>query len=222
MFIKEIVSKNDFAVKPDSTVATALDKMNMYGMHSIPYTQKDELIGLLSFQDLEEIENKEQNLASQYSSLRPQLLYTIGNQHIYDALQIFSSFDIDALPVINPDKSYLGYIEISDMIKAVNSLLGNSEQGAIIVLEIGIHDQSFSHIAHLIELENAKMLSMSVRNLPDSTRVEVTIKVAKQHISSVVASLWRHDYFVKATFNDGSDRSEIQDRYDMLMNYLDL
>jgi acetoin utilization protein AcuB len=50
----------------------------------------------------------------------------------------------------------------------------------------------------------------------------MTIKVNKTNISSVVASLWRNDYVVKATFRDGGAQSDIQDRYDLLMNYLDL
>jgi acetoin utilization protein AcuB len=61
-----------------------------------------------------------------------------------------------------------------------------------------------------------------VSTYPDSTRMEVTIKVNKQDISNIVATFLRYEYAIKATFNhtDGNDNSK--QRYDSLMNYLNL
>src|SRR5690606_12100350 len=107
------------------------------------------------------------------------------------------------------------------LLVALNATLGNDE-GAIIVLELGIRDNALSHVARIIEAEKTSILSTTVHQIPDSSKLEMTIKVNKTNISSVVASLWRNDYVVKATFRDGGAQSAIQDRYDLLMHYLDL
>jgi acetoin utilization protein AcuB len=52
--------------------------------------------------------------------------------------------------------------------------------------------------------------------------MEVTLKLNKQDISAIAASFLRYDYDIKATFNHHDDRDNSMDRYDSLMNYLNL
>ena len=141
---------------------------------------------------------------------------------MFDGLQIMAIHDHDILPVLTKDHKYLGIISQKDILKALNHTLANNEAGAVIVLEMDSRDYTLSQVSHIIESENTRILSISSRQLPDSDRIEMTIKVNKNNIAAIVASLWRFDYVVKATFNDGSDKNDIQDRYNLLMNYLEL
>lgn len=219
MFINEIISTDKFYIGPERTVQEAIDIINEKGCTSIPYIDDNSLLGILEKKDLESIDNKDALL---HNSVQGKLQYLLESQHIYDALQYMSSHSLDILPIVDQTNFYLGYITLQSLTDAINSVMGNEANGAIIVLETGRHDSSFSHIAHLIELENSKILNMSARSLADSTKIEITIKVEKNRISSIISSLWRHDYVVKATFSDDRDYSDIKSRYDQLMNYLDL
>ena len=97
-----------------------------------------------------------------------------------------------------------------------------TDPGGIIVLEIGNKNNSLAHMAQIVESDNAQILSSYVRTFPDSTRMEVTLKVNKVDISAIIATFMRYEYDVKATFNNSDDNDGSKDRYDSLMNYLNL
>ena len=90
------------------------------------------------------------------------------------------------------------------------------------MLELGPRDNALSHIAHIIEAENTNIYSTAIHQIPDSSDLALTIKVNRTNLSAVVAALNRNNYPVKATFRDSADQTDIQNRYDLLMNYLDL
>ncbi|WDF69945.1 CBS domain-containing protein [Sphingobacterium oryzagri] len=220
MYLGEILSKHYFDVKPDDSIGFALDRMNEFHMTQLPVVSEHDFLGLLTEDQLLAADDETQSLHNLSVSLR--FVYLYEYQHVYDALQYMSAHQLQLLPVVDKDNVYLGTLTQQEVLHALNDTLGNREPGAIIVLELGRNDVSFSHIAHLFESENVRILSTAVRDIPDTTKIEMTIKVDKQNISTLIASLWRFDYVVKATFNDGSPDSDIKERYDILMNYLNL
>ncbi|MGJ1203237.1 CBS domain-containing protein [Sphingobacterium lactis] len=220
MYIGENLSTRYSEVRPTDTVAFALDKVNELHVHQLPVVKGKEYLGLITEEDL--LSAEDEGLLIQDLKFTFPFIYLFDYQHIYDALQFLETYQFDLLPIINKQKEYVGVLTQKDLLRAVNQTLSNQDKGAIIVLEMEDRDNSLTHVAHIIESENTKILSTGVRMIENSTKVELTIKVNKNNISSVLASLWRHDYVVKATFNDGSDQDDIQDRYNLLMNYLNI
>jgi len=96
------------------------------------------------------------------------------------------------------------------------------QPGGIIVLEISNKNNSLAHMSQIVESDNAQILSSYVQSFPDSTRMEVTLKVNKQDLSAIIATFLRYEYDIKATFNHTGDNDNSKDRYDSLMNYLNL
>ncbi|NGM65315.1 CBS domain-containing protein [Sphingobacterium sp. SGR-19] len=220
MYIGEILAKNYFDVQSDDSIGFTLDKMNELHTTQLPIVDERDLLGIVTEDHLLSAHDETQTVSSLMVSLR--FVYLYEYQHIYDALQYMDAHQLEILPVLDKENAYIGVVSIIDLLSAINETLGNKDPGAIIVLELGKNDVSFSHIAHIFESENVRILNTAVRDIPDTTKIEMTIKVDKQNISTVVASLWRFDYVVKATFNDGSQDSDIKERYDILMNYLNL
>ncbi|MFD2599779.1 CBS domain-containing protein [Sphingobacterium corticis] len=220
MYIGEIISNLYAEVSPQDTVAQVLNRINEFHFHGLPIVQQDSFLGLVREEDLLAEEDDSTRIAD-LKHTAP-FVYLYDYQHIFDGLQIMSVHDHDILPVVSKEHKYIGIVTQKDILKALNQTLANNESGAIIILEMDAKDYALSHVAHIIESENTKILSIASRQVPDSNRMEMTIKVNKNNIAAVVASLWRFDYVVKATFNDGSDKNDIQDRYNLLMNYLDL
>jgi hypothetical protein len=108
------------------------------------------------------------------------------------------------------------------MMEHVATIASVKEPGSIIILEINNRNNSLSHIAQIVESDNAQILSSYIASFPDSTRLEVTLKLNRTDISSILASFLRYDYNVKATFNDSKSDDGTSDRYNQLMNYLDI
>lgn len=219
MFIGQYISYDYHEVSLRDSIDFASNKM--IDNHSKNLAVVDDKIfhGIIT----EDILLDQHDVYAPLESIRSQFktFYLFDYQHIYDALQLISAYDYCFIPVLNKNHEYLGVLTKQDLLIALNQTLGNDE-GAIIVLELGIRDNALSHIARIIESENTSILSTAIHQIPDSSKLEMTIKVNKTNISSVVASLWRNDYVVKATFRDGGNQSDIQDRYELLMNYLDL
>ncbi|GGE34093.1 MULTISPECIES: CBS domain-containing protein [Sphingobacterium] len=220
MYIGENISTLYTEVHPNDTVAFSLDKINELHFHQLPIVKGKEYLGLITEEDLLSLED-EDTLIKELKLSFP-FIYLYDYQHIYDALQYLETYQFDLLPIVNKQKEYVGVITQKDLLRAVNQTISNQDKGAIIVLEMEDRDNSLTHVSHIIESENTKILNTGIRPIENSSKVELTIKVNKNNISSVLASLWRHDYVVKATFNDGSDQNDIQERYNLLMNYLNI
>src|SRR5690606_5606845 len=117
--------------------------------------------------------------------------------------------------------NYQGLISINTMMEHIAVLTSVEEPGGIIVLEIDNRNNSLAHISQIVESDNARILSSYLTSFPDSTRMELTLKLNRIDISSIVAAFIRYDYQVKATFSDLKPDHGVSDRYDQLMNYLD-
>ncbi|MCL7987664.1 CBS domain-containing protein [Sphingobacterium sp. lm-10] len=220
MYIGEIISNFYAEVSPQDTVAQVLHRINEFHFHQLPIVQDGDFIGLVREENL--LAEEDETITIGDIKRTSPFVYVYDHQHIFDGLQMMAIHDHDILPVLNKDHKYIGIISQKEIIKALNHTLANNEAGAVIVLEMDSRDYTLSQVSHIIESENTRILSISSRQLPDSDRLEMTIKVNKNNIAAIVASLWRFDYVVKATFNDGSDKNDIQDRYNLLMNYLEL
>jgi hypothetical protein len=94
--------------------------------------------------------------------------------------------------------------------------------GGIIVLEVNESDFSFASIAGIIEANDAKILSCFVNTHPDSTKVEVSLKINKINIYPILQAFDRYNLLVLASFSESSENDDLMDRYNSLMNYLNL
>lgn len=220
MYIGEILTKNYFDIQSGDSIGLALDKMNELHTPQLSIVDEQNFLGVITEDDLLSAHDETHSIHSLLISLR--FLYLYEYQHVYDALQYMDAHHLEILPILDKDNNYVGVVRPVDLLSAINETMGNKNPGAIIVLELGKNDISFSQIAHIFESENVRILHTAVRDIPDTTKMEITIKVDKQNVSTLIASLWRFDYVVKATFNDGSQDSDIKERYDILMNYLNL
>lgn len=94
-------------------------------------------------------------------------------------------------------------------------------KGAVLILEMGVHDYSLSEIARIVESENGRILASYVTEYEDSTKIDVTIVLNQTEISPVVKSLERYGYKVNAFFSGVNMMDDFyRDRYELLMNYM--
>jgi hypothetical protein len=94
------------------------------------------------------------------------------------------------------------------------------ESGGIIVLEMNMVDYSMAQIAQIVESNNGKILSSYIMSTPDSTKLEVTLKINETELTRIMRTFERYDYVIKASFQASADDDDIQDRYEALMNFL--
>jgi CBS domain-containing protein len=220
MFAQEIISKVIPTLRSDDTVQKALDRMNDFKLKHLPVVNEAVFLGLVAEDDLLSIHNHDTLLND--ASVNLLNVFVQSDAHTYDVIRLLSQLKLTAVPVLDQQKNYAGIIPISNIVDAVAQQYAVKEPGGIIVLEISNRDNSLAHIAQIVEADNAQILSSYVNSFADSTRLEVTLKVNKTEITSLVASFERYDYQVKEVYNNTQIDDGSQERYDSFMNYLNV
>jgi acetoin utilization protein AcuB len=207
-------------VNTSDTIQKVIDRMAEFRVRHLPIVNEDQFLGLISEDDLVEETDYQTNVgAISLSLVNP---YVLEDQHVYDVIRAFHERQLTVLPVLDAKKNYLGLISINSLTEYFALLTSVAQPGGIIVLEIDNKNNSLAHMAQIVESDNAQILSSYVRTFPDSTRMEVTLKVNKQDISAIMSTFLRYEYTIKATFNNSGDNDNARERYDSLMNYLNL
>ncbi len=220
MLAIELVSNALPPVRTSDTIQQVIDRMTEFKVRHLPIVNEEQFLGLIAEEDLIEPSDYQLPIGGILLSLvNP---YVVETQHIYDVIRLFYEQQLTLVPVLDSKNNYLGAISINTMNEYFARLTSVAEPGGIIVLEIGIRNNSLAQMAQIVESDNAQVLSSYIRSFPDSTRMEVTLKINKQDISGIVASFMRYDYTVKATFNYTAVDDGSMNRYDSFMNYLNL
>jgi len=220
MLAIELIADSIPPVHTSDSIQKVMDRMVEFRVRQLPIVNEEQFLGLIAESDLIEEPDYQVSIGALGLSLvNP---YVLEEQHIYDVIRLFYEQRLTVVPVLDIKKNYLGLISINMMNEYFANLTSVTEPGGIIVLEISNKNNSLAHMAQIVESDNAQILSSYVSTFPDSTRMEVTLKVNKLDISAIVATFLRYEYNVKATFNHTGDNDNSKDRYDSLMNYLNL
>lgn len=220
MLATELVTDSIPPVHTSDSIQKVVDRMAEFRVRHLPIVNQEQFLGLIADTDFIEEPDYQVPIGSLALSLiNP---YVLEQQHIYDVMRLFYEQQLTVVPVLNNAKDYQGMISINTMVEYFAKLTSSADPGGIIVLEIGNKDNSLAHMAQIVESDNAQVLSSYIRTFPDSTKMEVTLKVNKQDISNITATFLRYGYDIKATFNHADHDDGSKDRYDSLMNYLNI
>lgn len=218
MLAKDLISESIPPLAPSDSIQKVMDRMAEFRVSHLPVVEEKSYLGVVSDEDLYELADYTSSLAE--SDLSFNRAFIDQQQHIYDVIRLFNESRMTVIPVLDENKYYLGLVSINTMMEYMASITAMKEPGSIIVLEMNNRNNSLSHIAQIVESNNTRILSSYITSFVDSPRTEITLKLNRSDIGSVVASFHRYDYTVIATFNDIKTDSGTADRYDQLMNYL--
>ncbi|MGV8880237.1 MAG: CBS domain-containing protein [Sphingobacteriaceae bacterium] len=221
MLAAELISDLIPPLRTADTVQKATERMAEFRVSHLPVLSDDDDQFLSLIADDDFIEARDLQLPLSALHLFRTNAFVLETQHIYEVIRSFSDLKLSVVPVLDHKKNFLGLITLKGVVEYFSRLTAVSEPGGIIVLEISNRNNSLAHMAQIVESDNAQILSSYIQSFPDSTRMEVTLKVNKQDVSGIVSAFLRYDYTIKATFNNIAD-DDAMDRYDSFMNYLNI
>ena len=117
--------------------------------------------------------------------------YVDSEQHIFEVIGLASRLKLSVVPVLDKNNHFKGVITITDLIRHIAGLSSMDQPGGIIVVQLIERDYSLSQIAQIVESNNVKVLSMYITSIPESTKLEVTLKVNTGDLISVIS-----DFFI--------------------------
>ncbi|MDP4291633.1 MAG: CBS domain-containing protein [Bacteroidota bacterium] len=220
MIAKNLISNEIAPLRTSDTALQAISWMEEYRVYHLPIVDNIDFLGLISEEDIYTMSDFEEPVGNHVLSLSKQ--YVFSNQHIYDVIKIFSSEHLSLLPVLNENNQYLGVITINDLVNSISEMTAVENPGGIIVLELNQNDYSLSEIAQIVESNDAKILSLYITSIPDTTMIELTLKINRMDIQPIIQTFTRYEYIIKASFAEEGYYDDLRDRYDSLMNWLNI
>jgi acetoin utilization protein AcuB len=221
MVAKDLISQVIPSLKTSDSGQTALNWMEIFRISHLPIVNNQDFLGLISDSDIYDMNQPEEPIGNHsLTLLKP---YVKTEQHLFEVIGLASRLKLTVVPVLDEHSHYKGVITTTDLVRYLAGISSMDQQGGIIVLELIERDYSLSQIAQIVEGNNVKVLSMYITSPPDSTRLEVTIKVNTNDLTSVIRTFERYNYDVKTwiTSDDEMDRF-YSERFDLLMKYLNM
>lgn len=219
MLARELISKVVPPLRPNDEVARALAWMDEFKVSHLPVVDGTEFLGLISEDNIMDGAKEDTVMASK-EVFNP--AFVLESQHIYYVIRKLSATDLSVVAVLNSEDEYMGCITLSDLVTKFEELAVINQPGGIIVLNLNKNDYSLAQVAHVVESNNAKILSSYVYERPETGMLELTLKVNQEEVGSIVQSLERYDYQVIAYFQESAHLEDLKGRYDELMRYINI
>jgi acetoin utilization protein AcuB len=196
----------------------ALNWMEEFKVSHLPVLKFGNFVGVISEADLLDQTDLSLSLDELFQHLPRPIAY--AGDHIYQVLARISEFKLSLIPVLDNEDKYLGCSSVHHLLTLIADTGSIKENGGILVLEMARIDYSMAQIAQIVEGNDAKILSSYIMSSPDSTNIEVTLKINTIELDRIIRSFERYEYVIKASFQKSQYSEDLQFRYDALMNYL--
>lgn len=219
MVSKQLISNLIPALNTSDTPSRALQIMDEYHLSQLPILHENNYIGLVAEDDLLDLDVTDKPfsvLEFEYTQAA-----ITEDAHIFEALKIAKEFNLQTIPVITPQRKYVGSISQQNLLQYLADGTQFKQVGGIIVVTTDAKNYSLSQIARLAESDNITIISMQMHTQNDGS-ISLTLKTNKQDLRSLVASLERFNYTVTEEHEVAQQDFDAEDNYASFMKYLDL
>jgi CBS domain-containing protein len=211
------------AAKPTDSLAKVLGLMQEHQTHQLSVVGDAELMGLINSDDIRADFVAAKPLSELRLSRPAAGSFVFPTQHAYDVLALMAFTGNHVVPVLEVEgHKYMGSIGRTDMMKYMGDMLALKDPGGIVVVEVARNNYQLREIASIVESNDARVLSLYLSPVPDSTNLYVTIKVNVSELSQIVLGFERYGYKIAYTFFDRKQMDDTRDRYEALLKFINI
>ncbi|WP_394907583.1 acetoin utilization protein acuB [uncultured Mesonia sp.] len=211
---------NDIGLQPISQTVGAFKAIfKEFTYTHLPVSENGVYIGLIAENDLRCFDEAKSLIDYRYAI---ENVHADFNENWLEILAYFGKLETNLLPVINPkDQNYLGYIELIDLLSVFSTTPFLQQEGALVVIEKSAPDYTLSEVTQIAEQANQKVLGLFISEI-DLDKVQITLKIASQSITEVLAAYRRYDYQIISLHQEDRHTQTIKERSNYLKKYLDI
>jgi CBS domain-containing protein len=210
---------NDFkAIKSSDSIESVMDFFEESRFSHFPVVDEGVYIGCISSEEVETYDSSKK--ISDYSySLKG--FYVRTNLFWIDVLEVFSRNNTTVIPVLDEENNYVGYYEITEVIRNFYDTPFVKDFGGVIIVEKSILDFTMSQVVQIVESNGGKILGLYVSNTtPD--KVQVTIKIVLGGMNEILQSFRRYEYDIISEHKEDIFLNDLKDRSAYLDKYLNI
>lgn len=219
MFAYDLISNETPQVRITDKCGDVLYWMDENAVRQLPVFSANKFLGLVNqgvLQDLPEDQAVEYAYSTYINVMLP------DDAHIFDILKLMTNASLSIVPIHNANGDYIGVVRHLDIIRMLGASAACKQPGALLELQMDQSDYSMSDIARIIEGNDAKILFSNIISDPKSRMINLVLKLNVTDISGVMQTFSRYGYKVKASGGDSEYEEDLRDRYDSLMNFINM
>lgn len=219
MTAKDLINYMIPPLKPQDKISKVKQWMDELRLSELPVVENGQFLGIIDEELL-------LNEALRYPTVEDyplvgQKCVVYASNHYYDVLKASGMEGFRIVAVIDELNQYQGVVSIEDVVEAFAKNSSVSTPGAIIGLRLKFHDYSLAEISRIIESNEAKILSSYLSpHSEDPSDLHLTLKINKEEITHIIASLEQSGFFVENSYNVTDSSFDEKERIDILMKYL--
>lgn len=221
MQVDQLLNIDIPTLSDENTVQDGLHLMNELSLTELPLVASGDPTFILKEQELLAVEDGTQLLKHYKNRLRPAPV-VLSQNHPYEAMRRMAEYHLIILPVVDEKGRYKGLITAKDLFQYFVGNSGLSFPGGVIILRLKLIDYSLSEIARICESSDVTILNTQIITHPESESISVVLKTNKEDLSVLKASFERFDYTIEQIFGSKSFNKDVMDRYNLLMNYINM
>jgi len=216
--ITDYINNNIKPLTTADAITDAQDLFAEYPFSHFPVLEDGIYIGSAGAEDVELMDIDKKLSDARYTFER----FFVRDTSIWlDVLEIFAKNETNVLPVLDKDNKYLGYYEITDIIKFFHETPFLKEDGGILVVEKAISSYSMSEVAQIVESNNGRLLGFFISDA-NLEKVQITVKISLGGLSEIIQTFRRYNYDIISEHQEDAYLNTLKDRSDYLDKYLNI
>tara|TARA_R110002073_G_scaffold258681_1_gene421697 strand:+ start:47458 stop:48117 length:660 start_codon:yes stop_codon:yes gene_type:complete len=219
MNLKEYILNEIKELAVSNNIKSAQKLFKRFPITHIPIVENGHLLGCLSERDTQTIEDNNGPI-SEHAHLID-FFFASENATILELVKLFADNDCNMMPVLNKEKQYLGYFELSDILDLFSTSPFLYNDGVEIVIEKLKKEFSTSEVSQIVESNDGRLLGVFISN-ETSDLIQATVKVTSEDINEIIQTFRRYNYNIVSQYKDDFYLKDLKDRSDYLQKYLDM
>jgi len=215
--IANIIRKNFVPPRLENTAINILAAMEELKVSEIPIVNSNnQFLGLIEEKTILNMESLQESLHFMKNQLKN--IFILSEANLFQSIRTFNEHKLSLLPVIDAEKSYLGYIQPADIIAEIGSV--NYDTTTTITIVVEKKDYNLHEISRLVQ-EN-KGAIMSFFSQIKQEKLHLTILINCANSKSIIHALKRYDYQIIEQFSTQLKTDNLDDRFESFIKYLNI
>jgi len=221
MIAKELINQMIPPLKVTDTAAYAVAWMEEFRTKELPVVKDGKFLGLINGDQILDLNDDTKKIEELVMGCAD--CFVRDTQYFYDILKIAVENNIELVGVVDDNNEFVGVITIQDTLTAFAQTTPVQAAGSVVVLSMNSSDYSLSELGRLVEENNGRILSSSIKqDAGNREMLKVTLKINLEDISAIVATFERFEYKIISQFQNNKVTDTDRDRIDELLKFLDI
>lgn len=216
--LSEYINNDYKPIDSNETIEIVQDFFTEIAFSHFPVLENGVFVGCIASEDVETFE-AQKKLSDYRFTLEGFFVRTSMNW--LDVLEVFARNNANIVPILDETNKYIGYYEVTDIIKFLNGTPFIKELGGIIIVEKNTTEYSMSQITQIVESNNGKLLGVFVSEATNE-KVQITIKITLGSMNEIIQSFRRFNYEIISEHHEDNYLNVLKERSEYLDKYLNM